>query len=122
MTLLTAAVAILFFGDFLSTFCYHIPEHVFGKLHLSTHHAGQQTFRHYAVLSPTATVLLDGLLGAIPYIVLGLLLLPLSPWGVALGLSLGQAHVWWRHTTALGWQTPAWLRQGLELIGSMSPL
>ena len=33
----------------------------------------------------------------------------LGPWsfaGAALALLLGQAHVWWRHTTDLGWVSP----------------
>jgi hypothetical protein len=97
---------LLFLGDLLSTFCYHIPEHVFGSLHLKTHHASKKTFRHYAVLSPKANVLLDGILGALPYLLLSIPLWYLSPSGVILGLLLGQFHVWWRHTSALGWRTP----------------
>lgn len=121
MEILAVALLLLFLGDFFSTFVYHIPEHVFGKLHLSTHHAGQQSFRHYAVLSPSIGVLIDGLLGALSYILLAPLLGMISPLGVVLGLALGQAHVWWRHTTALGWQTPAWLRQTLGFIGIVTP-
>lgn len=37
---------LLFFGDFLSTFVYHIPEHIFGSLHIKTHHSGKKSFRH----------------------------------------------------------------------------
>jgi hypothetical protein len=103
---IVATGLLLFLGDFLSTFCYHVPEHVFGQLHLQTHHASNQTFRHYAVLLANSLVLLDGLLGALPYLLLGGLLWSYSPIGVLLGLLLGQFHVWWRHTTALGWQTP----------------
>jgi hypothetical protein len=97
---------LLFIGDFLSTFLYHIPEHVFGSLHLKTHHSGNKDFRHYAVLALNINVLLDGVLGAIPYIIVGVFLWQFSPSGIICGLILGQLHVWWRHTTALGWQTP----------------
>lgn len=103
---IAVAWLLLFFGDFLSTFCYHVPEHVFGSLHLKTHHSSQKTFRHYAVLSSNLQVLLDGLLGALPYVIMAVLLWTFSPWGVVIGLLLGQIHVWWRHTTALGWTTP----------------
>ncbi|MBW4521871.1 MAG: sterol desaturase family protein [Scytolyngbya sp. HA4215-MV1] len=97
---------LLFLGDFLSTFCYHVPEHVFGRLHLQTHHSSKKTFRHYAVLSPKREVLLDGILGALPYLLMAAILWHFSPGGVLLGLVFGQFHVWWRHTSILGWQTP----------------
>lgn len=103
---IAVAGLLLFFGDFLSTFCYHIPEHVFGSLHLRTHHSSQKTFRHYAVLTSNLQVLLDGILGALPYVIIAILAWPFSPLGVVVGLLLGQFHVWWRHTSALGWVTP----------------
>ncbi|BAZ09972.1 hypothetical protein NIES4071_17860 [Calothrix sp. NIES-4071] len=100
---------LLFIGDFLSTFLYHIPEHVFGSLHLKTHHSGKKDFRHYAVLALNFDVLLDGVLGAIPYVLTAAVLWQFSPIGVICGLILGQLHVWWRHTTALSWQTSQWV-------------
>jgi hypothetical protein len=103
---IAVAWLLLFFGDLISTFCYHVPEHVFGSLHLKTHHSAQKTFFHYAVLSRNSQVLLDGLLGALPYLLLAVVLWPFSPVGVVTGLLLGQFHVWWRHTKALGWATP----------------
>jgi hypothetical protein len=121
MEIVAIALLLLFLGDFFSTFFYHISEHVFGKLHLSTHHAGQQSFRHYAVLSPSTSVLLDGLFGALPYILLAPLLGIISPLGVVLGLVLGQAHVWWRHTNALGWQTPEVVRDWCDRTGIVTP-
>jgi hypothetical protein len=42
---------LLILGDFLSTFFYHVPEHVFGSLHLITHHSLKKNFRHYAILT-----------------------------------------------------------------------
>lgn len=103
---IAAAWLLLFVGDFLSTFCYHIPEHVFGRLHLQTHHSWKKNFRHYAILTLNFQVLLDGILGALPYLLVAVVLWSLSPIGVISGLILGQFHVWWRHTTILGWQTP----------------
>lgn len=97
---------LLFFGDFLSTFVYHVPEHVFGNLHLKTHHSAKKDFRHYAILMLDFRVLLDGLLGAIPYLFVGSCLWSFSPVGVICGLILGQFHVWWRHTSVMNWQTP----------------
>jgi hypothetical protein len=103
---IVVAWLLLFVGDFLSTFCYHIPEHVFGKLHLQIHHSPKKNFRHYAVLSAKPLVLLDGLLGALPYILLAVALWPVDRAGVLIGIAFGQFHVWWRHTTALHWRTP----------------
>lgn len=104
----TIAVAwlLLFFGDFLSTFVYHIPEHVFGSLHLKTHHSWKKDFRHYAILTLNLQVLLDGILGALPYLIMAFIFWSVSPVGVILGLLLGQFHVWWRHIIVLGWYTP----------------
>lgn len=101
-----AACLLLFLGDFLSTFCYHVPEHVFGSLHLKTHHTSKQTFRHYAILTINAQVLLDGILGALPYLLIAVPLWSYSPIGTVLGLLLGQLHVWWRHACVMNWQTP----------------
>ena len=98
---------LLLAGDFLSTFIYHVPEHALGNLHCRIHHETKQTFQHYAVLSKHPLVMLDGLLGALPYIVLAFILWPISPMGTLLGLAFGEFHVVWRHTTKMGWQTPA---------------
>ena len=103
---IAVAWLLLFFGDFLSTFCYHVPEHVFGSLHLQTHHSWKKDFRHYAILTFNPQVLLDGILGALPYLLMGVVLWSFSPFGVISGLLLGQFHVWWRHIPILGWQTP----------------
>jgi hypothetical protein len=112
---------LLFLGDLLSTFCYHVPEHVFGSLHLQTHHAAKKTFHHYAVLLPDGKVLLDGLLGALPYLFMGGVLWRAAPIGVVVGLLLGQGHVWWRHTSALGWYTPRWIEFCCRLLWITTP-
>ncbi|MHC5826892.1 MAG: fatty acid hydroxylase, partial [Nostoc sp.] len=67
---IAVAWLLLFFGDFLSTFIYHVPEHVFGSLHLKTHHSWKKDFRHYAILTFNPQVLLDGILGALPYVLI----------------------------------------------------
>lgn len=63
------AVLLLLVGDFLSTFFYHVPEHVFGKFHTLVHHGKNRNFIHYAVLSRNPLVILDGFLGALPYFI-----------------------------------------------------
>jgi Fatty acid hydroxylase superfamily len=103
-----AMLIVLLVGDFASTFLYHVPQHVWGKLHLRTHHDRRRSYWDHAVLSRDPAVLLDGLLGALPYIAIAIACSGLSVYGAIAGLLLGQAHVWWRHTTELGWRTPAW--------------
>jgi len=103
---LAIAWLLLFLGDLLSTFCYHVPEHVFGSLHVKTHHSAKKDFRHYAILTFNHSVLLDGVLGALPYLLLAVLLWSFSKTGVLFGLSFGLFHVWWRHISVLNWKTP----------------
>jgi hypothetical protein len=112
---------LLFFGDFLSTFCYHIPEHIFGSLHVRTHHSWKKDFRHYAILTFNPGVLLDGILGALPYLLVAAVLWSFSPIGVICGLLLGQFHVWWRHVNALGWQTPKFVNILCQVLFITTP-
>ncbi|MGA7932505.1 MAG: sterol desaturase family protein [Kovacikia sp.] len=118
---IAVAWLLLVIGDFLSTFCYHVPEHVFGNLHLRTHHSSKKNFRHYAILTPDLRVLLDGILGALPYLLVSVPLWSISPIGVLAGLLFGQFHVWWRHTTVLGWQTPAIVNILCQLLFITTP-
>jgi hypothetical protein len=107
-----ALFIVLVVGDAASTFLYHVPQHIWGKLHLRTHHDRSRSYWDHAVISKDPAILLDGLLGALPYLAIAAFLWPLSPWsaaGAALGLVLGQLHVWWRHTVDLGWRTPDWM-------------
>jgi hypothetical protein len=87
---IAVAWLLLFFGDFLSTFFY----------------SWKKDFRHYAILTFNTQVLLDGILGALPYLLVAVVLWSFSPIGVIFGLLFGQFHVWWRHILVLGWQTP----------------
>jgi hypothetical protein len=116
---IAATFIVLVAGDFASTFFYHVPQHVWGKLHLRTHHDRRRSYWDHAVLSRDPQVLLDGLLGAVPYMVIAALCASISVYGAVAGLLLGQLHVWWRHTTELGWRTPAWgvkLARALQIV------
>ena len=100
------AALLLIIGDFLSTFCYHVPEHVFGKFHGLVHHGKNRSFIHYAVLSRNPLVILDGFLGALPYFIFIPIGWQFSPEGTILGLILGELHVIWRHVSIINWSTP----------------
>ncbi len=122
--LLKAGLTVVFLfliGDFISTFVYHVPEHAFGRLHCRVHHEKKQTFQHYAVLSKHPLVILDGLLGALPYILFAAVVWPVSPIGTVVGLVLGECHVVWRHTTKMGWQTPEWIKRICRMLHVVTP-
>ncbi|HUA08193.1 MAG TPA: hypothetical protein VMA98_02895 [Candidatus Acidoferrales bacterium] len=119
MALVLAMLIVLVVGDFASTFFYHVPQHLWFTLHLRTHHDRRRSYWDHAVLSTNGEVLLDGVLGAVPYLVVAAFCWQLSWEGALLGLILGQLHVWWRHTTELGWKTPAmlrWLTRPLAIV------
>ncbi|MEG3437759.1 sterol desaturase family protein [Pannus brasiliensis CCIBt3594] len=103
---LSIALALLLLGDSISTFLYHVPEHVFGKFHAEVHHGKNRNFFHYAVLTRNPWVLLDGFLGALPYFIFVPWFWTISPVGTILGLILGELHVIWRHVSILNWGTP----------------
>ena len=117
---IAATFIVLLVGDFASTFLYHVPQHVWGKLHLRTHHDRRRSYWDHAVLSRDPQVLLDGFLGAVPYIAIAAYCaFTMSVYGAVAGLLLGQLHVWWRHTTELGWRTPGWgfkLARALQIV------
>lgn len=116
-----AAVIVLVVGDFGSTFFYHVPQHLWFRLHLRTHHDRRRSYAEHAVLSADPLVLLDGLLGALPYLAVAAALWHVSWEGALAGLAAGQLHVWWRHSTELGWRTPAWLRWTLHKLAIVTP-
>lgn len=114
-----ACIIVLVVGDFASTFFYHVPQHVWFKLHLRTHHDNRRSYWDHAVLSRDPMVLLDGLLGVLPYLTIGVLCWRISPAGAVLGLAAGQFHVWWRHTSEIGWRSPRWfvrLAHALQIV------
>lgn len=116
-----AMVIVLIVGDFASTFFYHVPQHVWGKLHLRTHHDRKRSYWDHAVISRDPSILLDGFLGALPYMLIALACAQLSVAGAIAGLILGQLHVWWRHTCEIGWTTPAWALRPARAIGLVLP-
>ncbi len=103
---IVVTMLLLLIGDFLSTFFYHVPEHVFGKFHTLVHHGKNRSFIHYAVLSHNPLVILDGFLGALPYFIFVPFAWKISPIGTILALILGELHVIWRHVSIINWQTP----------------
>jgi hypothetical protein len=119
--LVFAALVVLVVGDFGSTFFYHVPAHLWFSLHLRTHHDNRRSYADHAVLSTDPYVLLDGMLGAIPYVLVAACMWRISPSGTVLGLALGQLHVWWRHTAQLGWRTPSVIRVAARLLYVVLP-
>jgi hypothetical protein len=118
---IAACFLLLLLGDFISTFLYHVPEHVFGKFHCLVHHSKNRSFLHYAVLTRNPLVLLDGFLGALPYFIFIPWLWQISPVGTIVGMILGECHVVWRHTTALGKVTPQWVQTVFDACQLTTP-
>lgn len=118
---IVAMFIVMVVGDFGSTFFYHVPQHVWGKLHLRTHHDRRRSYWDHAVLSRDPQVLLDGFLGAVPYMIVAIGASFVSVYGAVAGLLLGQLHVWWRHTTELGWKSPPWLFRLARVTGLVLP-
>jgi Fatty acid hydroxylase superfamily len=121
MLFITALIVTLVAGDFASTFFYHVPQHLWFRLHLRTHHDRRRSYFDHAVISTDPAVLLDGILGAVPYFVVAALVGRLSWPGALAGLALGQLHVWWRHTSELGWRSPNGLRTLLRPLAIVLP-
>lgn len=119
--LIGVALLMLLIGDFLSTFLYHVPEHVFGKFHSLVHHSKNRSFIHYAVLTGNLLVLLDGFAGAVPYVIFVPWFWQISPLGTVLGLILGELHVVWRHVSIINWQTPLPLQNLCKLLYITTP-
>ena len=108
--LLAAAGLLLLLGDFVATFGYHVPEHVFGKFHSIVHHSPRRSFVRYAIRTRQPIALIDGFLSAFPYFAFIPVLWQISPAGVFLGLILAESHVIWRHQFSPTYRTPAWLK------------
>lgn len=121
MLFVVAFTITLVVGDFASTFLYHVPQHLWFTLHLRTHHDRRRSYFDHAVLSKDPAVLLDGFLGALPYLAVAAFAARLSVPGALAGLAFGQLHVWWRHTTDLGWRTPEGLRRAFRPLGIVLP-
>lgn len=109
--LIATAGLLLLLGDFVATFGYHVPGHVFGKFHSIVHHSPNRSFIRYAIRTRQPIALIDGFLSAFPYFALIPLLWPVSHWGVGVGLILAEAHVVWRHQFSPAYRTPLWLQR-----------
>ncbi|MEM9119293.1 MAG: sterol desaturase family protein [Cyanobacteria bacterium P01_D01_bin.6] len=119
--LLLAAALLLLLGDFVATFCYHVPEHVFGKFHSLVHHSPRRSFVRYAIKNRQPIALVDGFFSAFPYLIFIPWLWMLSPWGVGLGLVLAELHVIWRHRFFPTKPRPAWLNQVCQRLCITTP-
>jgi len=106
MEFVLVPLLMLLIGDFLSTFLYHVPEHAFGKFHSAVHHSANRSFLHYTVLNRNPLVLLDGIAGALPYVMFVPWFWQVSPIATLIGLIMGWLHVVWRHVSILEWRTP----------------
>ncbi|HEY9881714.1 MAG TPA: sterol desaturase family protein [Leptolyngbyaceae cyanobacterium] len=115
------ALLLLLLGDFVATFVYHVPEHVFGKFHSIVHHSSNRSFIRYALRHRQPIALIDGFLSAFPYLLFTPWLWQLSPLGVVLGLLLGELHVIWRHQFPPNYRTPNWLKQLCHALGLSTP-
>jgi hypothetical protein len=123
LSLVPAPAVLLIAGDFASTFAYHVPQHVWGKLHLRTHHDNTRSDWDHAIVSRDPAGLLDGFLGAVPYFI-GVLLVPFGQaavLGALTGLAIGHLRVPWRHTNELGWSSPLCLVRFARLTGLVLP-
>lgn len=121
MRLLGIALLLLLLGDFVATFGYHVPEHVFGKFHSIVHHSPKRSFIRYAIKNRQPLALIDGFLSAFPYLLFIPVLWPISPGGVILGLILAELHVIWRHQFSPNYCTPPWIRQICRLLCITTP-
>lgn len=119
--LAVAALLLLLLGDFVATFGYHVPEHVFGKFHSIVHHSPRRSFIRYAIRNRQPIALIDGFLSAFPYLMFIPWLWQISPWGVALGLILAELHVIWRHRFFAKSPRPQWLTRLCKLAGITTP-
>jgi hypothetical protein len=111
LQIVLAALLLLLLGDFVATFGYHVPEHVFGRYHAIVHHSPNRSFVRYALRHRQPQALLPGFLSAFPYLMWIPLLGLLSPLGVGLGLGLAQLHVIWRHQPPPTYATPRPIRK-----------
>jgi sterol desaturase/sphingolipid hydroxylase (fatty acid hydroxylase superfamily) len=121
LLVLLTAFLLLLLGDFVATFGYHVPEHVFGRYHSIVHHSPNRSFVLYAIRTKKFRALVPGFLSAFPYLMFIPLLWWLSPLGVGLGLGLAQAHVIWRHQFSPNYKTPERIKKVCRLCGITTP-
>jgi sterol desaturase/sphingolipid hydroxylase (fatty acid hydroxylase superfamily) len=106
LQIVLAALLLLLLGDFVATFVYHVPEHVFGRYHSLVHHSPNRSFIRYALRKRQPIALIPGFCSALPYLIFVPALWLISPIGILLGLVLAELHVIWRHQFAETYRTP----------------
>jgi hypothetical protein len=124
VTFTVSLIVLLVAGDCTSTMLYHIPQHIWGKLHLRTHHDNTRSYWDHSIISKNPAVLLDGFLGALPYLVIAAILTRFgsaATWAAVAGLVLGQLHVMWRHTCELGWSSSPRFARVAHALGLVLP-
>ncbi|MFE4104779.1 sterol desaturase family protein [Almyronema epifaneia] len=121
MEIVLSALLLLLLGDFVATFLYHVPEHVFGKYHSIVHHSPNRSFVRYAWLNRKPVALIFGFLSFSAYLVWVPLLWLISAKGTLLGLCLAELHVIWRHQFSDSYQTPPRVRQVCQLLCITTP-
>jgi hypothetical protein len=119
--IVSVALGLLLSGDFISTFFYHVPEHIFGKFHCAVHHSPNRSFIRYAIAHKNPKVLIAGFLGAFPYLMFLPLFWIISPAGTILGLILAECHVEWRHLPLNHWTTPPILERLCNVLYITTP-
>ncbi len=115
------AFLFLLIGDFISTFFYHVPEHIFGKFHTIVHHSPNRSFVRYAIVSRKPLALITGFLSAFPYILFAPLLGFISPYGMVIGLVLALMHVEWRHLPEQHWNQLLFLNKMCQILCITTP-
>jgi hypothetical protein len=119
--IILVALALLLSGDFIATFFYHVPEHIFGKFHCAVHHSPNRSFIRYAIATKNPKVLISGFLAAFPYLIFLPLFWMISPGGTILGLVLAECHVRWRHLPPDSWTTPPILERVCRVLSITTP-
>lgn len=116
-----AAILLLLLGDFLATFAYHVPEHVFGRFHSLVHHSRDRSFVRYALCHRQPIALVNGFLSALPYLALVPWLWQISPGGALAGLMLAELHGIWRHQFENGYATPVTIQRFCQFLCLTTP-
>lgn len=112
---------LLLSGDFVATFLYHVPEHIFGRYHHLVHHSSNRSFIRYAFLTKNPLVLISGFLAAFPYLVFVPGLWTISPLGTIVGLLIAECHVQWRHSSLSHHKTPLLIQKICQLLWITTP-
>ena len=124
VTFAVSLTVLLVVGDLASTLLYHVPQHIWGKLHLRTHHDNRRSYWEHSIISKDPAILLDGFLGAVPYFVIAAILTRFgeaATLAAIAGLAFGQLHVMWRHTCEVGWVSSPWLVRVAHAAGLVLP-